>query len=315
MDRRDFLNRCTKYAAVSSATAAMSPTLSGNESAGQPSLPQISLGSYRISRLIVGSNPLNGNSYLGPHMDRHMREYFTLERSVEFLLACEKAGITAHQFSASGLEKSEQIVRRLRAEGSKLHLLCLAHNRDEIPAIVSKTRPVALVHHGGVTDRRFSEGKQQEVRDFVNAVHDQGLMAGVSAHNPQCIQRIADEGWPVDFFMTCFYFLTRKFFATGDHAVPETPTLELAYPFYRRDPEVMTTVIRHVDKPCLAFKILAAGRKCHDQKVVREAFRYAFAHIKPTDGVIVGMYPRFFDEITANAAYTREFARPVHPAG
>jgi hypothetical protein len=41
--------------------------------------------------------------------------------------------------------------------------------------------------------------------------------------------------------------------------------------------------------------------------VVREAFRFAFEHIKPTDGLIVGMYPRLFDEISANVRSTREF--------
>jgi hypothetical protein len=71
----------------------------------------------------------------------------------------------------------------------------------------------------------------------------------------------------------------------------------------------MTDVVRQVKQPCLGFKILAAGRKCASQPSVKEAFRFAFQHIKPTDGVVVGMYPRFFDEIQANAQYTREFGR------
>jgi len=67
----------------------------------------------------------------------------------------------------------------------------------------------------------------------------------------------------------------------------------------------MTEVIRQVEQPCLAFKILAAGRRCANQQMVREAFQFAFSNIKPTDGVIVGMYPRFFDEVNANSEYTR----------
>jgi hypothetical protein len=59
----------------------------------------------------------------------------------------------------------------------------------------------------------------------------------------------------------------------------------------------------------LGFKILAAGRLANDQNSVREAFRFAFQNIKPTDGVIVGMYPRFFDEIRANAQYAREYGK------
>jgi len=66
-------------------------------------------------------------------------------------------------------------------------------------------------------------------------------------------------------------------------------------------------VVRQVDQPCLGFKILAAGRKCHDTQSVKEAFQFAFERLKPTDGVIVGMYPRYQDQIEENGGYTRQF--------
>ena len=171
-----------------------------------------------------------------------------------------------------------------------------------VKATVEATQPIAMVHHGGVTDRLFHDGKSSEVHDYVKAAHDCGVLAGVSAHNPDCIQRIADEGWEVDFFMTCFYFLTRK-------KLPPQDTLQVSYPFFAGDPPAMTEVVRQVKQPCLGFKILAAGRKCASQDTVKEAFRFAFENIKPTDGVIVGMYPRFFDEVRANAQYARQFGR------
>jgi len=70
----------------------------------------------------------------------------------------------------------------------------------------------------------------------------------------------------------------------------------------------MTKVARQVDQPCLGFKILAAGRMCNRQQKVEAAFRFAFENLKPTDGVIVGMYPRYHDQISENAEYTRKFA-------
>jgi hypothetical protein len=278
--------------------------------AGEP-LPTIALGKYRISRLVVGSNPILGYSYMGLHTDQHMREYFTTERTVEFLKRCEREGITAHQFSTP--DRRIESLRLLREGGSKMHLICLHADRAKVRSTVEGSQPIAMVHHGGVTDQLYAEGKFQVVRDYVKAVRDCGVLAGVSAHNPDCIRRIADEGWEVDFFMTCFYFLTRKHGPgkddKGNKEDGAGPTLEIAYPFYRNDPGVMTEVIRKVKQPCLAFKILAAGRRCGDPASVRSAFEYAFARIKPTDGVIVGMYPRFFDEIHANAQYVREFGR------
>ncbi|MBN1417183.1 MAG: hypothetical protein JXP34_00305 [Planctomycetes bacterium] len=270
---------------------------------GSAPMPSISLGKHRISRLVAGWNPIGGYSYLGHHMDRHMKEYFTPERTVEFLLACEREGVDAHQFSLA--EKTPEVLRAVRERGSKMRFICLHAGRAGIGDAIANTRPIAMAHHGGVTDRLFAEGKGQEVHDYVKEAHDRGVLAGVSAHNPAVIERIADEGWEVDFFMTCFYFLTRKGPPPG--AEKEANTLQIAYPFYVGDPHAMTEVIRKIEKPCLAFKILGAGRKCASEAAVRDAFRYAFERIKPADGVIVGMYPRFFDEIGANARYAREF--------
>jgi hypothetical protein len=273
------------------------------DKAAEP-LPTIQLGPHRISRLIAGSNPILGYSYLGAHTDQHMREYFTVERTAEFLLQCEREGITAHQISTP--DRRAEGLRAARDRGLKMPFICLHSERAKIKEAVELVQPIAMVHHGGVTDRFFAEGKPERVRDYVKAAHDCGVLAGVSAHNPDCIKRVADEGWEVDLFMTCFYFVTRKTFDPNAAA----PTLDVAYPFYKDDPLAMTQVIRQVKQPCLAFKILAAGRRCASQPAVREAFQFAFAQIKPSDAVIVGMYPRFFDEVRANAQYVREFGRP-----
>jgi hypothetical protein len=91
--------------------------------------------------------------------------------------------------------------------------------------------------------------------------------------------------------------------------MPPVVTLQIGYPFYASDPVAMTEVVRQVDRPCLGFKILAAGRKCHNRQSVKEAFEFAFSHLKPTDGVIVGMYPRYQDQIQENAQYTRQFGQ------
>jgi hypothetical protein len=234
-----------------------------------------------------------------------MREYFTAEQTVAFLQQCEREGINAHQFSTP--DKRSDSLQMARDKGVQMHFICLHAERAKIKADVERTKPIAMVHHGGVTDRLYAEGRFSEVHDFVKAAHDAGVLAGVSAHNPDCIQRVADEGWEVDFFMTCFYFLTRK--KPDTSADPSVATLEVSYTFYKDDPLAMTKVIRQVPQPCLGFKILAAGRRCASQESVRATFQFAFSQIKPSDGVIVGMYPRFFDEVHANAEYTRQFGR------
>ena len=70
----------------------------------------------------------------------------------------------------------------------------------------------------------------------------------------------------------------------------------------------MYSFIRSTSKPCLAFKILGAGRQCATPDSVRAAFKRALDGIKPTDAVIVGMFPRDSDQIAQNAAIVRELA-------
>ncbi len=268
--------------------------------AGRPGMPTIALGEHRVSRLIVGSNPILGYSYLGTHTNQQMREYFTPERTVAFLQQCERAGIDTHQFSTP--DRTAPYLRPLREQGTGMKFLCLHSQRDKIHEAVELAAPIAMVHHGGATDRLFAQGQTQRVHDYCKAVHDHGMLAGVSAHNPDCIKRVADEGWEVDLFMNSFYFITRS---TVNPEV-EMATIDVAGPFFKDDPAAMTAVMRQVDQPCLGFKILGAGRMCSNQAAVRAAFQYAFENIKPIDGVIVGMFPWYFDEVGANAEYTRE---------
>jgi hypothetical protein len=303
VERRTFLAQLGGLMAA--AGAAWTGTTAADDPAGVPALPRIKLGEHSITRLVAGWNPIGGYSYLGPHTDRHMKEYFTADQTVTFLLDCEKAGINAHQFSVG--PTTVEVLRRVRERGSKMNFFGLHAGQESVEGTIRDTQPFALVHHGGVTDALFHEGKSQQVHDYVKKVHDQGILAGVSAHNPDCIRQIANEAWEVDFFMCCFYFLTRKTAPDGTGA-PGGAMLQIAYPFYRDDPAVMTRVIREVNKPCFGFKILGAGRLCESPETVRNAFKFAFENIKATDGVIVGMYPRFYDEIGANAQNTRELA-------
>ncbi len=293
--------------ALSQAAAGSNAPATSADPVGPP-LPEIRLGKHRISRLVAGWNPIAGYSYMGPFMDRHMREYFTLERTIEFLQNCERHGITAWQLDHG--DKAVGAVRALRAQGSKMKFLCLHSGREgaaPVEQVVADLAPIAIVHHGGATDALFRDGKAQQVRDFVNRVRNTGVLAGVSAHNPDNIKRIADEGWPVDLFMTCFYYLTRP--AEQLQQMVPAQTLQIAhYHFFASDPLKMTEVARQVDQPCLGFKILAAGRHCGRPQEVAEAFRFAFEHLKPTDGVIVGMYPRFGDQLRENADHVRRFA-------
>ena len=143
-----------------------------------------------------------------------------------------------------------------------------------------------------------------DINDFIKATHDAGLLAGVSMHNPAVIDLIDGKGWEPDFYMTCIYRRSR----TPDEQRAEYGEAMVGEPYYEKDPERMCKMIRQTKRPCFAFKILAAGRNIKTPKAVDGAFKFVYDNIKPTDGVIIGMFPRFRDEIAENAALARKYA-------
>ena len=301
--RREFL-KVSAAAAASGLVLGRAAQAEDEAAAAAELLPAIQLGEHRISRLVAGWNPIGGHSHSTLNMARFMREYFTVERTVEFLQKCQSEGITAWQYDHT--EKGVEAIRLAREAGNKMKFICLHAERTldaPIKEVIDDTAPIAMVHHGGVTDAMFRAGKQEKVRDFVKKVHDHGILAGVSAHNPENIKRIADEGWENDLFMCCFYYVTRP----REQQEENQGKVTVGEPFFESDPGEMTAVIRQVDKPCLGFKILAAARLGWSTYQVARCFKFAFENIKSTDGVIVGMFPVYYDEVRDNAEHTRKF--------
>ena len=66
-----------------------------------------------------------------------------------------------------------------------------------------------------------------------------------------------------------------------------------------------TILVKAVRKPCLVYKVLAAGRRIGSKAEIRDCFKTALESIKPTDALIVGMYQQFGDQVGDNAAVVR----------
>jgi hypothetical protein len=244
-----------------------------------------------------------------------MQEYYTDERFVQFLLNCEKAGINAWQ--TGFIVRTPRLMELARDAGCKMHWIAVADPWQKAQSeswdaseaavlrsvqLLNKQKPIAISHHGEVSDVLYRNGKLGRIRTFINAVHDWGILAGVSTHNPAVIEAVEEKGWPVDFYMACFYFRSRS----TEEFVKEIGVEQVGETYLASDPPRMCKVIRQVPKPCLGFKILAAGRRCETPKQVREAFEFAYQNIKPTDAVIAGMFNKFSDQIAEDVGLARE---------
>lgn len=267
------------------------------------SLPRLRLGKHEVSRLIIGGNPFYGYSHFNRLFSTHMTEWATPERVCEALRECERNGINTWQFSHS--ERPLADLKRHRDEGGKLQWILLSHREIEddhsLIREVAKQQPIGIVHHGGSAERKRRAGELGKVRDFLKSVRDSGVQVGLSCHDPDLLKLVQDQDWDIDFFMTALYYLTRTP-QEFEKLLGQRPLGEVYLP---DDPARMCRVIRQTPKPCLAYKVLAAGRLTDSPKQIDEAFRFAFDNIKPQDGVIIGMYPRYTNQVKENADRVR----------
>ena len=251
-------------------------------------------GGVEISRMAVGCNPLYGFSHFNQTLSTVMREYYTPERVCDLLHQCNRFGINAYNYVQLG--RAPEDLDRFRAEGGRMHLIVQGIG-DPAP-LYEQWKPLAIYHHGGRTDRAFNDGKLADVRDWCRKARDAGAMVGVGTHKPEVIATVEEQGWDVDFYAGCVYNLTR----TTDELkrVLHGELVEMPSETYlQSDPARMYRTLRQTPKPCFAFKILAAGRIADGG--ADQAFETAFASIKPTDGIFVGMFPRAKDEVRENA--------------
>jgi len=265
-------------------------------------IPKIKFGENKITRLIVGGNPFCGNSHFSSQMSQDMSEYYTVEKVVEVLQQCEAFGINTVQ-ARGDYHRVMYWLELFRRKGGKLHWI--AQTASEMHDIKNNIRVIAafgaigIYFHGSRTDNMWHSGKIDEVQDYLKVMRDCGVQVGLGTHIPEVIEYTQDKGWDIDFYMACFYNLNRQIRESALVSGIETDEK-----FYKEDPPKMCKVIRSIDKPCLAFKILAAGRSCSSQEEVKAAFKWAFDNIKPTDAVVVGMFPKYLEQVRLNVEYT-----------
>jgi hypothetical protein len=302
--RRDFLKTATTVAAGLAVPKALAA-----EGAG--ALPTVSLGPHRVTRLIVGSNPIRGYSHFNPITNQQMVEWYTDERAAQVLLDCQKAGINTFQASYFQ-ERWERIWDLFHKKGGNLQWIYLTSAADLDPSarhhtpeaileaqiaamkVLVKHQPIAMVHHGGHTSTLWRAGKLELLKTYIDKAHELGCLAGVSTVNPKIVTMLEEQGFENDFYMAGFHNNERR----PEEWMKEIGTVPVDEGWIASDPPRMAEAVRSVKKPVLVYKVLSAGRKCQSEAQKREAIAWAYKNIKPIDAAIIGLYPRYSDQVT-----------------
>ncbi|MBT3375249.1 MAG: hypothetical protein HN742_06670 [Lentisphaerae bacterium] len=268
-------------------------------------IPTIDFFGTQVSRLFLGDNPINGHSYI-PEIcpGEEMMDYFTAQKVVEALFEAEELGYTTCLPLANGFML--RVIRQYRNEGGKMNWIF-----QPFPAIAVEVNarqmggcdPLATYHQGTTTDGLIESGQVDVLLDNIEKLRVLGKPVGLGTHVPETILRSEEEGWGVDFYMACLHN-TRK---RGGEASSFITGKKKHLKFFIEDRQEMFDVIQQVQKPCIAFKVLAGGQLFYGKTpeeipgVVEDAFRETFAKIKPTDLATVGFFQRDKDQLRENA--------------
>jgi hypothetical protein len=267
-------------------------------------LPTITLGNAEVSRLVMGGNIISGTSHISPEMDKEMQEYYTMPNIQKAFDTCWENGINTVQ-----LRMDAHIIRALmehRLNGGKLNWIAQTapeyRSLENNLRMAAKIGPIAVYFHGSIVDDLYAKGEIQQIKDSLKTMRMLGVPVGLCTHIPEVLLRAEQEEWGADWYMACVYNIMKKGHVsssvTGKFINDET--------YDTQDPPAMYQAIRQTPKPCFAFKILGASRRCETDADREAAFTEAYTSIKKTDACIVGFFQKYSDQITQNAAYVKK---------
>ena len=292
VDRRQFISR----ALVMSAGTVVS---AGAVTAAQPNstrvpvspgckgqMPTGKIGKLTVSRLISGGNLISGWAH---SRDLHyvpslMRAYNTEEKVLDTLQLLEEHGVNA--IIADPIKKPKDIFARYWKErGGKIQWIAEGHpDMDDWKTNIAQSIDfgAAAVYIQGVkSDQFYKAGRLDLLPRCVEFIKSRGAPGGIGAHKLEVIIDAEKNKYGADFYVKTLhhtgYWSTRRPDQTLD--VVENPTDN----YWDLEPEKTIAFMQEVQKPWIAFKVLAAGAIRPES-----GFKYAFQN--GADFICVGMF-------------------------
>ena len=252
---------------------------SSAQNSSAANLPLRKIGSVSVSRLIVGGNPISGNAHSRdlPYVSSLMNRYFTDEKCIETLHICEECGINTAQFRTDS--HIVRIMDKYWKQGGKMQWIAQIKPREpDISDIMNDIRmafdngAIGGYLQGQVADNLVQRGRIDLVQKGFEDIKANGTIAGVGGHSLDVVIACEKAGMEPDFYMKTLH--------RGDYwSANKQPSNDNIWSV---TPEKTIEFFKQVNRPWIAFKVLAAGA-IHP----REGFKYAFEN--GADFICVGM--------------------------
>ena len=244
-------------------------------------LPMGKIANVKITRLIVGGNLTSGHAHSRDlvYVSSLLRQYFTDEKIFETWEICEECGI-----NTAILRIDDQVIRLINQywneRGGKLQWIAqvkpkqrdLEHFRTDIKRAIDNGAIGAYIQ-GGVGDSLVEKGQVDLLGEAFECIKENGVIAGIGAHKLEVPIACEKAGLEPDFYMKTLHSLNYW----SAKRQPEHNNI------WSRTPEKTIEFMRNVNRPWIAYKVLAAGA-IHP----REGFKFAFEN--GADFLCVGMF-------------------------
>ncbi len=253
-------------------------------------LPMGKIGNLKISRIICGGNLINGYAHSRDliYVSELLRRYFTDEKVIDTWQISEENGINTAiaNVGRGGKENTIRILNKYRGEeGGRIQWLaqCDVYEDDLLGVIklAIDNGAVGAFVQGGCGDSFVENGRVDLLGKAIDFIKQNGLIAGCAAHSIQVPMALEKAGVPADFYMKTLHS-SDYWSATPNECKPPFG-LPAHDNMWSVTPEQTIEFMKQVNRPWIAYKVLAAGA-IHP----RDGFKYAFEN--GADFLCVGMF-------------------------
>jgi hypothetical protein len=261
-------------------------------------LPTGKLGPLNVTRLFLGCNQVSGYSHSRDlkYVGRLMLEYQTDERVLNTWQLCEEQGINT--VLSDPFEKPVRLMKRYRKErGGKIQWISEVHPHKDYYEIrlpdlkehlkeVLDNEPSALYVQGGVCDSFVDRGLFDELGEGLELMKQTGLPSGLGAHSVENPRACMKAGIQPDFFMKTYHpddYWSATPRAQRIEFLVDKPSADDHDNIWDIKPEATRELMAGVQKPWIAFKVMAAG-------AIRPEKGFRFAFQGGADFICAGMF-------------------------
>jgi hypothetical protein len=236
-----------------------------------------------------------------------MEQYYSIETTVKMFFHAAEMGFNT--ILPLACPKSLEAIRVFKKNGGKLNIIFQPYPAVPLEENLKEMMtfdPIGIYHQGTTTDYLMETGQEKILRSNIELIRKTGVPVGLCSHVPETILKAEEDGWGIDFYMACLYNARRN--RRGEQSGFITGKTKSDLKFYPEDRFIMFEVIQKIQKPVIAYKILAGGQILVEKKpeeretIVASYIREAYENIKDGDIACVGVFQRDLDQLKANAA-------------